>query len=223
MEQVSLELKEYIKDKILTQYDQNNVGGHGKEHIETVTNRCFELMEEFNLNLDPDMVYAIASFHDLGYRIEPDNHEDVSSIMFLDDEFMKSFFNDFQRRIIAEAIIDHRASLEYEARSDYGKLVSSADREVSVENMLKRSILFQADKHRAENPTDLQVIDYSYKKLSSKYGKGGYAKMYYPDAKYLAYLDTMQEILEDKSKFVEAELEVMEKLKQENVYSSFEA
>ena len=223
MEQVSLELKEYVKDKILTQYDQNNVGGHGKEHIETVTNRCFELMEEFNLNLDPDMVYAIASFHDLGYRIEPDNHEDVSSIMFLDDEFMKSFFNDFQRRIIAEAIIDHRASLEYEARSDYGKLVSSADREVSVENMLKRSILFQADKHRAENPTDLQVIDYSYKKLSSKYGKGGYAKMYYPDAKYLAYLDTMQEILEDKSKFVEAELEVMEKLKQENAYSSFEA
>ena len=223
MEQVSLELKEYVKDKILTQYDQNNVGGHGKEHIETVTNRCFELMAEFNLNLDPDMVYAIASFHDLGYRIEPDNHEDVSSIMFLDDEFMKSFFNDFQRRIIAEAIIDHRASLEYEARSDYGKLVSSADREVSVENMLKRSILFQADKHRAENPTDLQVIDYSYKKLSSKYGKGGYAKMYYPDAKYLAYLDTMQEILEDKSKFVEAELEVMEKLKQENAYSSFEA
>ncbi len=221
--QINLELKDYVEKYILSQYDQNNVGGHGREHIETVTNRCFELIEEFNLNLDPDMVYAIASFHDLGYRIEPDNHEDVSSIMFLDDEFMKSFFNDFQRRLIAEAIIDHRASLEYEARSDYGKLVSSADREISVENMLKRSILFQADKHSAENPTDLQVIDYSYKKLSSKYGKAGYAKMYYPDAKYLAYLETMQELLADKNKFVEAELEVMRELKKENSYASHEA
>ena len=221
--QINLELKDYVEKYILSQYDQNNVGGHGREHIETVTNRCFELIEEFNLNLDPDMVYAIASFHDLGYRIEPDNHEDVSSIMFLDDEFMKSFFNDFQRILIAEAIIDHRASLEYEARSDYGKLVSSADREISVENMLKRSILFQADKHSAEKPTDLQVIDYSYKKLSSKYGKGGYAKMYYPDAKYFAYLETMQELLADKNKFVEAELEVMRELKQKNSYASHEA
>ena len=223
MERVNQKLKKYIEENILTQYDQNNVGGHGREHIETVTNRCFELMEEFNLVLDPNMVYAIASFHDLGYRLDPDDHEDVSSAMFIHDEFMRKYFNGFQRKVIAEAIIDHRASLEYEARSDYGKLVSSADREISVENMLKRSILYQADKHSAENPTDLQVIDYSYKKLSSKYGKGGYAKMYYPDAKYKAYLETMQEILEDKSQFVEAELMIIKKLKENNEYSSFEA
>ena len=96
--------------------------------------------------------------------------------------------------MIAEAIIDHRASLEYEARSVYGKLVSSADREISVENMLERSINFQSEKHKEESPTINQVIEYSFKKLSSKYGKGGYAKMYFPDEKYEEYLKIKLEL-----------------------------
>jgi len=206
---INEKLKKYIDEKILSQYDVNNVGGHGKAHIETVINRSFELAKEFNLDVNPNMVYAIAAFHDIGYRENPDEHEEVSAKMFLEDENITEFFNEEERKIISEAIIDHRASLEYEARSVYGKLVSSADREISVENMLERSILFQADKHRNENPSDLQVIDYSYKKLSSKYGKGGYAKMYYPDDKYKNYLQRMQEILENKDKFIQAELSVM--------------
>ena len=117
---------------------------------------------------------------------------------------------------MADAIVDHRASLEYEARSVYGKLVSSADREISVHNVLKRSILFQADKHKDENLSLEQVIDYSYKKLSSKYGKGGYAKMYYPDEKYKNYLSTMQDILSDKEKFVKYELDVIDKMGSED-------
>ncbi len=41
---------------------------------------------------------------------------------------MKDFFDDEQRIIIKEAIEDYRATLEYEPRSDYGKIISSADR-----------------------------------------------------------------------------------------------
>ena len=125
---------------------------------------------------------------------------------------MKEFFpNEEDRIMMSEAIVDHRASLEYEARSEYGKLVSSADREVSVENMLKRSVNFQRDKHKNEFPTDLEVIEYSYKKLSSKYGKGGYAKMYYPDKKYKDYLKEMQELIENKDLFIKRELEIIKR------------
>lgn len=210
---INEELKKYIEENILTQYDVNNVGGHGKTHIATVIARCFELIKAFNLDVNPNMVYTIAAFHDIGYRVNPDEHEAVSSQMFMQDKTIEKFFTEEERQIIAEAIVDHRASLEYEARSIYGKLVSSADREISVENMLERSILFQADKHKSENPTDLQVIDYSFKKLSSKYGKGGYAKMYYPDEKYQNYLQRMQEILENKDKFIQAELEIMRRIR----------
>lgn len=212
MEGLNQELVEYIDKNVFPQYDTNNVGGHGIPHVKTVITRCFELIKEFSLDVDINMIYTVAAYHDIGYRKNPDEHEQVSSEMFSSDENMKKFFNEEQRRTIAEAIVDHRASLEYEARSIYGKIVSSADREISVENMLQRSFLYQADKHSSENPSVEQVIEYSYKKLSSKYGKGGYAKMYYPDEKYRNYLQSMQELLENKDKFVNAEMELAKKL-----------
>lgn len=206
---INQELKKYIEEKIMTQYDKNNYGGHGWSHIISVIDRSFDLANKFNLDINPDIAYVVASYHDIGYRKDPDNHEQVSSEIFLQDEMMKNFFTDEERKIIAEAIIDHRASLEYEARNIYGKLVSSADREISVENMLERSIKFQSEKHKEESPTINQVIEYSFKKLSSKYGKGGYAKMYFPDEKYEEYLKVMQELFSDKDKFIQAEREII--------------
>lgn len=209
------DLKKYIEKSVLPLYD-TNIAGHGREHIEFVIERSFELAREFDLDVDLNMVYVIAVFHDIGYKEDPDNHEEVSSRIFKEDEVMPKYFTAEQIDIMADAIVDHRASLEYEARSVYGKLVSSADREISVHNVLKRSILFQADKHKDENLSLEQVIDYSYKKLSSKYGKGGYAKMYYPDEKYKNYLSTMQDILSDKEKFVKYELDVIDKMGSED-------
>lgn len=204
MDNVNKKLKDYIEQNVFPQYD-TNIGGHGLDHINQVIERTFEIIKEFNLEVNLDIAYTIAAYHDLGYKKDPDNHEEVSAKMFLDDIIMQDFFNEEDRKIIYEAIIDHRASLEYEARNIYGKIVSSADREISVENMLKRSYLFQKDKHKDENPTQDEIIAYSYKKLSSKYGKGGYAKMYYPDKKYLEFINEMQDLIENKEKFISRE------------------
>ena len=206
MERVNNRIKEYIEQNILPQYD-TNIGGHGRDHIETVIKRSFEIVNEFGLKVNPDMVYTIAAYHDIGYKIDPDNHEKVSSEEFLNDKKIQKSFTDEQIKTIAEAIVDHRASLEYEARSIYGKIVSSADRETSVENMLQRSFLYQADKHKMENPTVEEIIEYSFKKLTKKFGRDvGYAKMYYPDKKYKDYLDEMQNLLENKEDFIQREL-----------------
>ena len=198
----------YIEEKIFSQYD-TNIGGHGIEHVKNVINRSFELNELFHLNLNPNMVYVIAAFHDMGYKVDPENHEQVSADMFYQDEVMKYFFSDEDRQIIYEAIIDHRASLEYEARSVYGKLVSSADRAIDIDIALWGIILFQRDKHKDENLSDLDIIEYAYKKLASKYGKGGYAKMYFPDQKYQDFLNSMQKLVADKEKFIENELSLI--------------
>ena len=195
----------YVEDKVLPLYD-TNIGGHGRDHILTVIMRSFEIKKEFDLSLKNKLILIIAAYHDIGYKKDPDNHEQVSSEMFLADKEIQKFLEPDEVQIVAEAIVDHRASLEYEARSEYGKLVSSADRETSVENMLKRSFLYQADKHAAENPTIEQVIEYSFKKLTKKFGKDGYAKMYFPDKKYTEYLKKMQELLENKDKFIAREM-----------------
>lgn len=207
--EINKDLIKYVESNIMPQYINNNYGGHGWEHIQDVINRSFELMKKFNLDINPNMVYVISAYHDIGYRQDPDNHEQVSSEMFLQDKNIHKFFNEEEIKIIAEAIVDHRASLEYEARSVYGKLVSSADRAIDVDNMLKRSIAFQSEKHKAENPSVQDIIEYSYKKLSSKYGSDGYAKMYFPDDKYQEYLDKMNKLFSDKSEFVKAEMDII--------------
>ena len=198
-------LKKYIEETIFPEY-QKKEKAHGIEHIQYVIARSFEIVEENALDVNSNMVYTIAAYHDIGYKKDPDNHEQVSSEMFLADKEIQKFLEPDEVQIVAEAIVDHRASLEYEARSEYGKLVSSADRETSVENMLKRSFLYQADKHADENPTIEQVIEYSFKKLTKKFGKDGYAKMYFPDKKYISYLKEMQKLLENKEKIIEREM-----------------
>lgn len=200
IDEVDSKLKSYMEEKIFPLYD-DNIGGHGLDHIKSVIARSFEIIREFKLDVDINKVYVIASFHDIGYKQDPNNHEQVSSELFLKDEFMKEYFSPEDRKIISEAIVDHRASLEYEARSIYGKIVSSADRAIDVDAMLIRSLCFQRDKHKAEQPTLDEVITYSYEKLHKKYGVGGYAKMYYPDEKYQKYLHTMQELLNNEEQF----------------------
>lgn len=208
---INTELKQYIDSTILPKYI-DNIGGHDLDHIKTVVQRSFEIVKAFQLDVNPNMVYTIAAFHDIGYKMDPDNHEQISAELFLQEENLKKFFSQEEIKIMSEAIVDHRASLEYEARSIYGKLVSSADREISVDNMLERSLKYQKDKHATENPTLDQVIAFSYKKLSSKYGKGGYAKMYYPDQKYQDYLSEMQTLLENFALFSCIEQKIAEKI-----------
>ncbi len=212
MEYIQKDLYTYLNNEILPKYNQN-IGGHDVEHIKYVVNRCFDLISEFNLDVNYNMIYTIAIFHDIGYNKDPDNHEQVSANMFNKDEYVKNFFTDDENTIIYEAIVDHRASLEYEARSIYGKIVSSADREISVENMLTRSLRYQKDKHINENPNLDDVIEYSYKKLYSKYSKNnGYAKMYFKDKKYLDYIEKINELLDNKDIFIAEEKKIAERI-----------
>ena len=206
---INTELEKYINECIMRQYDSNDVGGHGREHILSVIERSFELAENFKLPVNLDMVYVVAAYHDIGYKENAKEHERVSSEKFLEDNEMKKFFNEDERKIIAEAIVDHRASLEYEARSIYGKLVSSADRAISVDTILERSVSYQTDKLKNENPKDMDIIENSYKKLSTKYGKEGYAKMYYPDEKYQKFLNEIQDLIANKDKFIDMELKII--------------
>lgn len=209
MEEINKDLKKCIEETIFPQYENNNIGGHGIEHIKYVIERSFEIIKEFNLDVDKNMAYVTAAYHDLGYKRNPEKHEEVSSEMFKEDQNMNKFFSKEQINTIADAIADHRASSKHEARNIYGKIVSSADRNISVNTTLKRSLLFYKTKYKNEDVKDMNVIEDSYKKLSSKYGKGGYAKMYYPDKKYNEFIKSMQELIEDKEEFINRELEII--------------
>lgn len=204
MEEVNKELIKYVKENILPLYDRNDPG-HGILHIEYVIKRSFNFAKQFaNINLD--MVYTIATFHDLAHHIDKDNHEVLSAKMFYENDKMKEFFNEEQRKIIKEAIEDHRASLEYVPRSDYGKIVSTADRNVDIISSLKRTHAYTI-KHYPDYDLN-QMLERAYKHISEKFGDCGYAKIYCEDEKFDKFKAEVKELLKDKEKFVAKYIEV---------------
>ncbi len=89
-----------------------------------------------------NMVYVIAAYHDIGHHIDSKKHELISAQMMMQDEELKHFFSQKELQIIKEAIEDHRASSDHEPRSIYGKIVSTADRNNTVSSCLKRTYTY---------------------------------------------------------------------------------
>lgn len=194
-----MKLQEYIENHILPIYEKNDEG-HGLEHIQYVINRSLKFAQTIP-NIDYDMIYTIAAYHDMGHHIDRKNHEKVSAEILLQDKTLRNYFNEEEIIIMAEAICDHRASLEYEPRSIYGKIVSSADRNTLLDNTLKRTYSYQL-KHYPNNSLD-EIIESSRKHIMNKFGKNGYAKekMYFKDEDYEKFLIECENIVNNLEEF----------------------
>ncbi len=196
---VNENLKKYVENEILPEY-QKNEEAHGRSHIEYVIKRSFELVKENQLSVDENMVYLIAAYHDIGHHIDRKNHEKVSAEIMEKDQNLIQFFHPEQLQIIKEAIEDHRASAEEEPRSIYGKIVSSADRNSSIEQCFERTYSY-GKKHTPE-ASDKELYERAYEVLKKKFGKDGYAKFFFKDETYEKFLKDIRELLEDKEKFI---------------------
>lgn len=209
MERINKELRKYIENYIFPIYEKNDKG-HDIEHIKYVIRRSLEFAKQFK-DINLDMVYVIAAFHDIAHHIDKDNHEILSAKLFYENEKMKDFFDDEQRKIIKEAIEDHRASLgkrnsKEEPRSDYGKIVSSADRQTSIESMLERTHSYSV-KHYP-NLTLSEMIERSYNHMLNKYGSDGYAKNYCYDDEYEKFKEEVERFMNNKEEFAKRYMEV---------------
>ena len=198
-------LKKYIKDNILPSYNKND-GGHNIYHILEVIRRSFALNDTFKLGLNPDMVYAIAACHDRGKYIDSDRHHLIAAEAFMKDEGFKQFFSDEERQIIKEAIEDHRSSKEDEPRSTYGKLISSADRNTSIDIVFIRSF-FVAKERQPETGIE-DYLDYTIKRLNKKYDEENPENMFYEDKTYQVFIKDMRDLLKREEDFKKRYCEV---------------
>lgn len=192
-------LKKYIEETIFPEY-QKNEKAHGIEHIQYVIARSFEIVEENALDVNSNMVYTIAAYHDIGHHINDEKHEKISAKMMYKDKKLSSFFSEEERKIMKEAIEDHRASAKKEPRNIYGKIVSSADRNTTVEQCLERSYVYG----KKQNPeaSNEELYESAFQVLTKKFGENGYAKFYFKDKKYENFLKEIQDLLQDKEKFI---------------------
>lgn len=192
-------LKKYIEEKIYPLYSKND-SGHGIDHINYVTERCLRFAAQFG-GINSDMLFVAAAYHDIAHHIDKNNHETLSAQIFYKDERIKDFFTDEERLIIKEAIEDHRASSETLPRSDYGKIISSADRSTSLEEFLSRTHAYTL-KHTPDCTAE-EMLERAFRHTAEKYGNGGYAKSYVEDEEYARFREQINRILADRRLFDE--------------------
>ncbi len=206
--QINDELKKYIEEHIFPEYDKNEPA-HGIGHIKYVIGRSFELVNENDLDVNPNIVYTVASYHDIGHHIDSKRHEIISAEIMSKDKNLKKFFNKEELKTIEEAIADHRASSDSDPRSIYGRIVSSADRNVTVEACLLRTYTYGLKLD--PNATDEALFERAYGVLLKKFGEGGYSKFFFKDKKYEKFLKDLRKLLSDKEKYINSQREYVEK------------
>ncbi|MDO4283177.1 MAG: HD domain-containing protein [Clostridia bacterium] len=202
---VNEDLKKYIKNDIFPKYDLNDKG-HGIIHIIEVIRRSFALNDTLKLGLDKNMIYAIASYHDLGKYINSDIHEKIAADVFINDANMNRFFTNQQRIIIKEAIEDHRSSKEGNPRTIYGELISSADRNTRIKIVFIRS--FFVAHERTPDMIIEDYLDFTFHRLSKRYSEENPENMFLEDDIYRAFLKDIRELLKHETQFKDKYCEI---------------
>ena len=195
---VNNDIRAYIETEILPKYRE--LPGHAEDHILEVIERSLEFAKQAP-EVNPDMVYIIAAYHDLGRLVDQETHNFESAKMLLADEFLKSRFSDEEMKTMAEAVEDHRASLGREPRSVYGKIVSSADRNPNVETMLRRCYPYK--KSLYPEASEDELIEMAREHIRRKYSPDGYAAktMYFKNPKFEKMLVEVEKLTRDFETF----------------------
>ena len=197
--QIDKNLIAYIKQDILHRYDHFDAA-HQRNHAEEVIERSLALAEQYNV--DVNMVYAIAAYHDTGLCEGRDTHHLVSGRIIREDTKLREWFDDDQIETMAQAAEDHRASSGHEPRSIYGKIVAEADRLISPEKVIRRTIQFGLD-HHPELDKEGQYQRFR-EHLLEKYSDTGYLRLWIPKSDNAARLEELRAIIRDENAMREA-------------------
>ena len=206
---INNELKNYIEENIFPEYSKNEPA-HNIEHIKYVINRSFKFANAVP-DINCDMVYTIAAYHDIGHHIDSKRHEIISGEIMSKDENLKRFFVEEELKVIKEAIEDHRASSDHEPRSIYGKIVSTADRNITIEDCLSRTYTY--GKKLNPSASDEELYLRAHDVLIKKFGENGYAKFFFEDEEYEKFLKDIRELLSNKKLYIETQRNYINELK----------
>lgn len=198
----------YIKQEILPRYDHFDAA-HQRNHADEVIERSLALTKHYDV--DENMVYAIAAYHDTGLCEGRDTHHLVSGRIIREDRKLREWFDEEQIETMAQAAEDHRASNGHEPRSIYGKIVAEADRLISPEKVIRRTIQFTQD-HFPDYDKEQQFQRFR-EHLLEKYSDTGYLRLWIPESDNATRLEELRIIIRDEEKMRKAFDQTFEKIK----------
>ena len=187
-------LKGYVEAEILPRYDHFDTA-HKRDHVERVMAQSMELASHY-AELDKEMVYTIAAYHDTGVVEGRERHHLVSGRIMREDERLKEWFTAEQIETMAQAAEDHRASSTNEPRSLYGKIVAEADRDIEPTTIVRRTVQYGLS-HYPELDREAQW-ERTLQHLDEKYAEGGYLKLYIPESRNARQLERLRQLIQKR-------------------------
>lgn len=192
---VSPQTIHYVEENIIPLYASFDKA-HRTDHARTVISQSLALASHFH-DIDMDMVYLVAAFHDLGLANGRENHHHDSRRILEADNFIRSHFSQEQITLMGEAVEDHRASGTNRPRNDYGLIVAEADRCIDATTIIRRTIQYGL----AHYPQLDRQGHYrrAMQHLDEKYSPGGYLKIWLPWSDNAARLKELHALLADET------------------------
>lgn len=187
---ITQSLKNYIETDILPLYDSFDAA-HQRNHVEMVIEQSKTIATDLDVNMD--MVYTIAAYHDTGLTADRKSHHLVSGKIVREDMRLRHWFREEQIEAMAQACEDHRASSDHEPRSIYGKIVAEADRFIDPDTIILRTV-----QYGLANYPELDKEGHwlrTLKHLHEKYAEGGYLRLWFDNSPNVTRLNALREII----------------------------
>lgn len=193
-------LVEYIEAQILPRYGAFDPA-HRLGHVQEVIRESLELGRHYDV--ETNMVYTIAAYHDTGLCGGREEHHILSGKILREDAILRGFllpcgaplFTPEKIETMAQAVEDHRASGSHAPRSIYGRIVAEADRLIDGPTIVRRTIQYglshypQLDKEEHYQ----RFLEH----MKEKYAEGGYLKLWIPQSPNATRLAEFQQLLKD--------------------------
>lgn len=191
---VNQTLQQYIEENILPRYNDFDKA-HRQEHARMVISQSMEIAEY--QDVDIDMVYAVAAYHDTGLCEGREHHHEVSAKIIREDANLRKWFTKEQIEVMADAAEDHRASSSHEPRTIYGRIVAEADRYIEPLDIIERTIQYGFD-HYPELSRE-EHYERMLAHLHEKYGRSGYLKLWFADSPNAHRLEKLRDMIDDEA------------------------
>ena len=171
-------LKEYVAREIIPRYSSFDKA-HKEDHARSVIEEALSLAGHYDV--DPDMVYAAAAFHDTGLVEGREVHHLVSGRIIREDPLLKEWL-----------------SSGSEPRSIYGRIIAEADRDIIPMKILRRTVQFGLEHYPELGKEEHWNRFVSH--LHEKYYYGGYLKLFIPESRNAARLEELRQVIADEER-----------------------
>ena len=187
-------IQDYVERNIIPLYDRFDKA-HRRDHVRMVIEQSMALATQ--MDVDADMVYVIAAYHDIGLCEGRERHHIVSAQMLLADVMLRKWFTESQLRTMAEAVEDHRASSDHVPRSLYGRIVAEADRFIDPDTVVRRTVQYGMEQYPELDKEG--HYERMVQHLREKYGRGGYLHLWFEHSPNAERLENLRQIIDDEN------------------------